>query len=76
MTMTYTGKPSNDFSCDYAFSFNATVCLNAASKLWQLELKSEVEVLIYSVYIQYSKDNVHGLIHDWDNFLLFILKLN
>ena len=36
MTMTYSGKPSNDISCDCAF--NATVCMNAAIKLWQLEL--------------------------------------
>ena len=28
-----------------------------------------MEVMI--LYIQYFKHNVHGLIHDWDIFLLF-----
>ena len=69
MTMTFSGKPSNNVRCDCAFS--ATVCMNAAIKLWQLEL-----LKWKCWYIQYSKhtSNVHGLIHDWDIFLLF--KLN
>ena len=34
--MTYSGKSSSNVRCDGAFS--ATVCMNAAIKLWQLEL--------------------------------------
>ena len=42
----------------------------AANKLWQLELlKSKCW------YIQYSKHNVHGLIRDWDDVLLFKIEL-
>ena len=36
ITKTYSGQPSNDVRFDCAF--NATVCMNAARKLCQLEL--------------------------------------
>ena len=62
VTMTYSGKPSNDVRCGHAF--NATVCMNAASKLFQLKL-----LKWKCCYIQYSKHNVHSLIHNWDNIL-------
>ena len=62
MIMTYSGKPSNDVTV-----LLMLICVNAASKLWQLRA-FKVEVLLF------SKRNVQGLIHDRDSFLN--LKLN
>ena len=61
---------SNNVRFDCAFS--ATVCMNAAIKLWQLEL-----LKWKCWYIQYSKHtgNVHSLIHDWDIFLFVKIEL-
>ena len=72
MTMTYSGKPSNNVRCDCAFS--ATVCMNAAIKLWQLELLSR-SADIFSIPFSKHTGNVHGLIHDWDIFLLVKIEL-
>ena len=49
-------------------AFNAIYCLHECSLQTLAVGTSKVEVMI--LYIQYSKHNVHGLIHDRDNFFI------